>query len=273
MQETPPLLSLSTGFYRLLLYAYPAPFRRDFGREMAQLFRDDARDTLQRHGPVALAGLWLLTIFDLLKTALAEHVWEVFHMPLEKMERWSGPAAFFGGLLFGGGVVWSVAIAGEEGGLAAYVVLLLSFALSLPLLGLGLYGLYRRLPASKRAINVLAFSVALGGLFLYTVGWLSVFVDLLVDIAATVGNIGFGVASLGFAAMAIIALASRALGRWRFVPLLSAASMVVIGLNAGENPGTSFWIPIISLYSLGWLLLGVALWATYEDSTAPALPA
>ena len=30
----------SHRLYQLLLYAYPAAFRREYGREMAQLFRD-----------------------------------------------------------------------------------------------------------------------------------------------------------------------------------------------------------------------------------------
>jgi hypothetical protein len=271
MQDKPQIVRLATRIYRLLLYAYPTPFRRHFGREMALLFRDDARDTLQRHGPLALVGLWLLAFFDLLKTALAEHIWEIFHMPLEKMERWSGPAAFLGGLIFAAGVIWSVGIDNGRSGNVAYVVLLLSFILSLPLLGLGLYGLYRRLPASLRPLNLLAFSVALGGLFLYTVGWLSVFVDLLVDVAVTVGDTGFVIAALGFTAMAIITLTSRALDRWSFAPLLSAASMVVIGLNVGEDTATSFWMALLSLYGLGWLLLGFALWITHDESTGPAM--
>ncbi len=36
----PNPLALSVRIYSLLLYAYPAPFRREYGHPMAQLFKD-----------------------------------------------------------------------------------------------------------------------------------------------------------------------------------------------------------------------------------------
>ena len=96
----PNPLALSGRIYSLLLYAYPVPFRREYGRLMAQLFRDEARDTLQGSGTAGLIGLWFLTLYDLMKTAFAEHIWEVFHMPIEKLQRWSGPAAAIAGPLW-----------------------------------------------------------------------------------------------------------------------------------------------------------------------------
>jgi signal peptidase I len=39
-------------FYSLLLYAYPAEFRRDFGGDMRQVFRDQCREAARR------SGLW-----------------------------------------------------------------------------------------------------------------------------------------------------------------------------------------------------------------------
>ena len=46
MQNHSQLLTLSGRIYNLLLLAYPARFRRVFGQEMAQVFRDDLRHTL-----------------------------------------------------------------------------------------------------------------------------------------------------------------------------------------------------------------------------------
>jgi hypothetical protein len=100
MMEQSKMLSLSHQIYNLLLRAYPDPFRREYGRYMAQLFRDDMRGTLQENGTTALIGLWLLTFIDLIKTAIAEHIWEVFHMPMEKLQRWTGPAAAIAGILW-----------------------------------------------------------------------------------------------------------------------------------------------------------------------------
>src|SRR5262245_26895474 len=59
--------------YRLLLYAYPPTFRRAFGGEMWQVFRDSYEEASTR-GPAALALLWLRVSEDLLRSALPERV-------------------------------------------------------------------------------------------------------------------------------------------------------------------------------------------------------
>jgi len=60
--------------YRFLLLAYPISFRRDYGRQMMQLFRDCHRDA--GAGPHAFGSsrLWLRTLLDLARTAPAEHL-------------------------------------------------------------------------------------------------------------------------------------------------------------------------------------------------------
>ena len=65
---------------------------------MAQVFRDETYSTMQESGVTGL--LWLHMLMDLLKTAFFEHLWEVFHMPIEKLSRWSGPAVVIGGLFW-----------------------------------------------------------------------------------------------------------------------------------------------------------------------------
>lgn len=47
---------------------------------MAQVFRDQCREAYRRGGLKKVVWLWFPTFFDLTKTALAEHIWEVFHM-------------------------------------------------------------------------------------------------------------------------------------------------------------------------------------------------
>ena len=58
--------------YRLLLYAYPAAFRREYGPQMAQLFRDIYRDACRQDGSPG-RGFWRLLLTDLMRTALQEH--------------------------------------------------------------------------------------------------------------------------------------------------------------------------------------------------------
>jgi len=60
--------------FRFLLLAYPREFRREFGPEMAQLFRDCYLAEKRTSGPLGVWRLWLLTFFDLLKTAPKEHL-------------------------------------------------------------------------------------------------------------------------------------------------------------------------------------------------------
>jgi len=66
------LLAASDRIYQLLLRAYPRDFRRQYGSEMAQVFRDSCRDAITRDGATGILGLYLRTIGDLLVSALKE---------------------------------------------------------------------------------------------------------------------------------------------------------------------------------------------------------
>ena len=70
-------LTLSVRLYGLLLAAYPAEFRREYGPHMAQLFRDRCRDEQRRRSRSARGSLlrvWVETILDLARTAPGEHL-------------------------------------------------------------------------------------------------------------------------------------------------------------------------------------------------------
>lgn len=62
-------MKISYRIYGLLLFAYPQEFRRRFGNEMLQVFRDCCRDEARRR---TLAGFWLRTLLDLILTAVKE---------------------------------------------------------------------------------------------------------------------------------------------------------------------------------------------------------
>jgi hypothetical protein len=61
-------------FFRLMLLAYPRAFRREFGLDMAQVFRDCYRAEKRTGGSLGVWRLWLLTLLDLLKAAPQEHL-------------------------------------------------------------------------------------------------------------------------------------------------------------------------------------------------------
>lgn len=75
MAETlvPRAVTLSERFYRLLLLAYPAEFRRTYAREMVQTFRDCCREALREQGGRGITRLWGLILYDLTTTACIEH--------------------------------------------------------------------------------------------------------------------------------------------------------------------------------------------------------
>jgi len=68
--------SFSEHCYELLLQCYPKKFRRAFGREMMQTFRDCYREALQENGKLGMMRLWGLILYDLATTAPIEHVRE-----------------------------------------------------------------------------------------------------------------------------------------------------------------------------------------------------
>jgi hypothetical protein len=259
----PNPLALSVRIYSLLLYAYPAPFRREYGHPMAQLFRDEARDTLQGGGTTGLIGLWFLTLFDLLKTAFAEHIWEVFHMSMEKLQRWSGLAAAIAGPL------WvSLFLIEVEDNLR-----FLLFVPTLLFMAVGLAGLYRRLPPSLRLGNTLAFGVTLIGLlFMLAVAIGFILTDGDGDLFWNTVLAAFLAVIVGIAGMGVIAISKRALGRLSFIPLAQAAFLAgtFFATGVGGNP---LHVTFTVLFGISWMLLGVALWNTREDAPGPALPA
>jgi PPM family protein phosphatase len=55
----------SYRLYRLLLYGYPAQFRRIFAREMARTFRDSYREAVQLRGRSGVLSLWGIVLYDL----------------------------------------------------------------------------------------------------------------------------------------------------------------------------------------------------------------
>ncbi len=76
MQRTPlkNVLLVAERLYRILLFAYPAAYRREYGPLMAQLFRDLCRDSYRQGGFVALLPLWSRVLADTAVTAVVEHL-------------------------------------------------------------------------------------------------------------------------------------------------------------------------------------------------------
>src|SRR5688572_14644994 len=70
----PGRLPVSQRFYALMLTAYPAEFRRQYGAPMVQLFRDCEDAARNRKGLGALMHFWMTALLDLVITAPKEHL-------------------------------------------------------------------------------------------------------------------------------------------------------------------------------------------------------
>jgi signal peptidase I len=81
--------------YSVLLYAYPAEFRREYRRPMEQLFRDRCRDVVRGAGPLKLLRFAAHTVKDWLGTAVRERTASVRKAvgkpaPRSSVTEWAG---------------------------------------------------------------------------------------------------------------------------------------------------------------------------------------
>ncbi|MDQ2744531.1 MAG: hypothetical protein M3Z66_19870 [Chloroflexota bacterium] len=67
-------LLVSPRLYETLLIAYPLSFRREYGRQMVQVFHTACRHAARQAGARRVAQLWLRTLGDLVYSAGAERI-------------------------------------------------------------------------------------------------------------------------------------------------------------------------------------------------------
>ncbi len=65
---------VSERVYRALLAAYPREFRREYGPQMRQVFRDLCREELRKNRKRGLVWLWIRTVLDLATTAAVARI-------------------------------------------------------------------------------------------------------------------------------------------------------------------------------------------------------
>jgi hypothetical protein len=94
----PAWVALSERVYTALLALYPAEFRRDYARWMAQAFRDVTRDTYRREGSAGLALWWGSALFDLAISVIEQRRKEPLVMPKSILPDWAGRLLIAGGI-------------------------------------------------------------------------------------------------------------------------------------------------------------------------------
>ena len=116
----PATLRLSARAYAWLLLAYPAPFRAEFGGEMALVFSDCCRAAWRAGGPLGVWRLMGRTVLDML--ASAPPLWA------ERLEE-----AMRGNLVRRGMGLWLADHGLAAGGLALVVLGATAWPIALPL--------------------------------------------------------------------------------------------------------------------------------------------
>lgn len=96
-RATSGTVRLSVWLYRHMLVAYPQPFRRAYGAQMVQVFRDCCREATSENGNVGLIRYWPNAFGDLIVSALAERRQEELHMTRMHWIRLGSLAAIIGG--------------------------------------------------------------------------------------------------------------------------------------------------------------------------------
>lgn len=266
------LLAVSGSLYGVLLGLYPRAFRREFGPQMAQAFRDCCRQAHGERGAVGILGLWGPLMGDLAVTALCERFAEVHHMfalSRSVLVRAAGAAAVLGGAL---NLLGSVT---HLHGLARAAV-----PGSIVCLIIGVLGLHALLWGREGRLGWLGFILVGVGLTLGFIGMAGSALGVLrpnpvAPIINTGEHAGLVFIGAGMLLWGIVALQMKALGRWSVMPL-------VIGLLS--LTGIAFLVPatfalleesvVPLVFAACWMLFGYGLLTTRASALlVPTRPA
>lgn len=158
MNNSAPEFGAATRVFRLLMLAYPAAFRREYGSEMEIVFRDMARDAWRDRRRIGLAGVWCRVVFDVAQSGSVERLRAVRHY-LASRRFFADPRYLLPALALSLAIAAAVTPADP---------------LSMFLVGLPLYGVYLGVFSSAglpRTARLLVISVAVLNL-LGVAGWL-----------------------------------------------------------------------------------------------------
>jgi len=100
MPMDPPIIVFSVKIYKVLLAAYPAKFRMEYGSLMSQVFRDCCLRAFRQNGTKGMLQLWVLTLFDLLRSLIEEYLQKETFMTKSKFIRLSGWSFMLGAVAF-----------------------------------------------------------------------------------------------------------------------------------------------------------------------------
>jgi hypothetical protein len=251
------LVAISNHCYRALLILYPRAFRREFGPHMAQVFGDMCRHVASERGAVGILSLWAPIICDLAVSALHERLLEGSHMPrLSRfmVVRAGGAAALLGGTLL------LLSFVAHPHGLARAVV-----PGSIGCLIVGVVGLHALLWRHEGRLGAIGFVLVGVGLALGFIGMAGSALGVLdpnpiAPIINTGEHAGLVFIGAGMLLWGVVALRTKALGRWSVTPLviglLGLTGIVFLNPSAFAAVEQSV-VPLV--FAACWIPLGYAL--------------
>jgi hypothetical protein len=260
----PQPIVLSVQLYRLLVSAYPAGFRREYGEPMVQAFRDSARQANQEGGGVALLALWGRILVDTFKTVVEEYVHGGVHMTRDKFIRLAGWALLLGSFLIFAGWLAETRPQYDPYNFRSLPIDHYANLAALPLVGLGMslisLGMLGMLVRYGRAAGSLGrFSLGFGALcgLVSAVG--------VIGLAVYDSNpwwsmffLGWGLQSLFLALFGVASLQRQVLPRWNSLPLLTGIwipAYMFISLLYEQATGSWMDVPEAVFWALFLVLL------------------
>ena len=107
-----PQISVSVRAYQLLLHAYPAKFRQEYGADMTQVFQDCCLRAVCQGGRNGMFRLWAFTLLDFIHSVFEQHLQKETDMSRSMFIKVSGWAFTIGSFAFmsilGGSVAGAV---------------------------------------------------------------------------------------------------------------------------------------------------------------------
>jgi hypothetical protein len=284
----PLSVRVSVALYRLLLFAYPSEFRREYAQAMIQIFRDCCLRDTRRAGLYGLLGLWLRTTLDYLVTVIGEHLQKGTLMSKSLLSKLGGWGFMIGSILFvSGWVASSRPVYNIYNSASLPIDRLLNqaatplMAMGSLLLTFGFVGLHARYAQA-------AGSFAAGSLWVGVLGGLM----------TTVGVIGLGIAdqspwwesfiigmvvvSLSLVSFGAACLRKRLLLRWNplplaaglIIPIVMVISLIYEAMMSRTLDMGNFWGPLILfLPYLGMGLIGFELQSKGAEMRIASSPA
>lgn len=265
-------VALSVRLYRLFLIVYPKSFRREYGPHMLQVFRDYSLRVYDRSGLSGMLSLWALTLLDLLRSMVEQHLQKETFMSKDTLIRLSGWALIAGGIASGIGFAvvlfdWT----GSSSGLRLSGVweglMVVAFFYGPIGVALGSLGLRARFGEAVGGLarNALLLG-AIGGTALMLIG------DYMQSARVGQYDNGFGIWTYGLAltfvmleVYGILALRRKPQSRWNGLAALAGAPitlLVAITALVGASNGTPplgvvlFVSAMMALMSVALVMLG-----------------